>query len=271
MRGDRARSRAAEQGGRFAVRRQEGPGNRTRMLVRIALIILGAVLCGVAYWLLSSHTFAVTRVESGSYRYTSEAELQGALGGLLGRNIWTVDQEEVSAHLVGLPWLRDLEIRRRLPATLRVDFREWEPILEVVQPGVVADGQTLVLREDGRIVPFPQHLPPAGLLVLTGSTPVREGEQGGWELEPGVLAEILELVTAMEDAGLETVCPVDFVVARAEGYAIVLQDRQGTLLVGREEFTDRLKRYVTARDRIESGVEVDLRFTDRITARPASE
>jgi len=241
------------------------------MLVRIAVIILGAILCGAAYWLLSSHTFAVTRVESGSYRFTSEAALQSALGGLLGRNIWTIDQEEVADHLSGLPWVRDLEIRRRLPATLRVDFREWEPILEVVPSGADGDGRTLVLREDGRIVPFPNHLPPTGLLVLTGSVPVREGEQGGWELEPGTMAEIMELVTAMEDAGLETVHPVDFVVARSEGYAIVLQDRQGTLMVGREEFADRLKRYVTAKDRIETGVEVDLRFDKRITARSASE
>jgi len=271
MRGTRTRRRAAEQGGRFAVRREANGGGRTRMLARFALIVAGAILCGVLYWLLSSRTFAVTRVESGSYRFTSEVELQSALGGLLGRNIWTIDEEEIAGHLAGLPWVRDLEIRRRLPATLRVDFREWEPILEVVPEGGTPGDRALVLREDGRIVPFPDHLPPAGLLVLTGSTPVREGEHDGWVLKPAALADILELVAAMEDAGLETVCPVDFVVARDEGYAIVLQDRQGTLLVGREEFADRLKRYVTARDRIETGVEVDLRFENRITVRQTGE
>ena len=71
----------------------------------------------------------------------------------------------------------------------------------------------------------------------------------------------------MEDAGLETVCPVDFVVARHEGFAIVLQDGQGTLLVGREDFADRLERYMAARDHLEPGLEVDLRFSDRITVR----
>lgn len=266
-----ARPQAAAREGRYAVRRRpDGPG-RIGVLRRVGLVVGIAILAGALYWLLSSRTFAVTRVESGSYRFTTEDELQLALADLLGRNIWTLSRSEISEKLAPLPWVRDLEVRRRLPATLKVDFREWEPILQVAAAGADQRSGPLVMRPDGSLEPFPAHLPAPGLPVLTGLEPVREGDGGGWRLPPDKVAEILELVAAMEDAGLETVCPVDFVVARPEGYGIVLQDRQGTLLVGREDFLARLERFVVARDRLEPGIEVDLRFENRLTVRSPSD
>jgi hypothetical protein len=238
------------------------------LLRRIGGAVVVAGLAAGLYWILSSTTFAVTRVESGQYRFTTGQELEAALGDLLGRNIWTLSRSEISAHLDPLPWVRDLEVRRRLPATLQVDFREWEPLLQVAASGADRRSGPLVLRQDGSLEPFPPHLPAPGLPVLTGIEPVRAGETGPLRLPADKLAEILELVAAMEDAGLETACPVDFVVARPDGYGIVLQDRQGILLVGREDFAGRLERFVIARDRIEPGLEVDLRFEDRITVRP---
>jgi hypothetical protein len=96
---------------------------------------------------------------------------------------------------------------------------------------------------------------------------VREGERGTLRVENGHMDQIMELVSALEDAGLESVSPVDFIVARDEGYAIVLQDKRGILMVGRENFADRLNRYMTARDHLEPGLEVDLRFEDRLVVR----
>ena len=71
----------------------------------------------------------------------------------------------------------------------------------------------------------------------------------------------------MEATGLETACPVDFLVARDEGWSIVLQEGEGSLLVGRENFAARLDRYLVARDHLEKGLEVDLRFGERVTVR----
>ena len=78
---------------------------------------------------------------------------------------------------------------------------------------------------------------------------------------------LLALLEAVEESGLESVCPVDFVVARPEGFAIVLQGDLGRLLVGREEFRERLDRYMEAHEHLESGLIVDLRFRDRVTCR----
>ncbi|RLA05891.1 MAG: hypothetical protein DRQ59_15630, partial [Gammaproteobacteria bacterium] len=217
---------------------------------------------------LNSSTFAVQRIESGAYRYTGETELQGAFSEFLGRNIWTLRTDEVAARIGMLPWIRDLRVLRRLPNSIEVDFREWTP--ELMVEAVAVDGrrrERLVMLADGRLLDFPQHLALPGLPMLVGVQPVREGDGPALCLPAEQSLQLMELISSMEDAGLEAANPVDFVVARAEGFAIVLQNRQGTLLLGREEFGLRLQRYMTARDHLEPGLEYDLRFKDRITVR----
>jgi cell division septal protein FtsQ len=233
-----------------------------------AFIVLAGAGIGV-WWLMTSSTFGVNRVESGSYRFTSQVELEGALEEFLGRNIWTLSTDDISARLAELPWVRDLRVSRSLPGTIEIDFREWRPLWQVTAVKGVnsTGGRPLVLIEDGRILEFPAHVVMAGLPVLVGVPAVRESDGGTLRVEKNHMDQILELVSALEDAGLESVSPVDFIVARNEGYAIVLQDKRGILMVGRENFADRLNRYMTARDHLEPGLEVDLRFEDRLVVR----
>jgi hypothetical protein len=224
------------------------------------------------WWLLTSSTFAVARVESGSYRFSSQVELETALADFLGRNIWTLSTDEITDRLAGLPWVRDLRVHRSLPNTIEVDFREWRPLWQVSEIRGARAGslRPLVLIEDGRILEFPANVVMAGLPVLVGVPAVREGEAGVLRVEINHMNQIMELVSAMEDAGIESVSPVDFIVARDEGYAIVLQDNRGILMVGREDFSDRLNRYMTARDHLDPGLEIDLRFKDRLTVKKST-
>jgi cell division septal protein FtsQ len=256
----------------YAVRRKPRR-SRARLTLKIGAASAGLALAGLGiWWLLTSSTFAVVRVESGAYRFTAQTELEVALGEFLGRNIWTLSTQEISERVAGLPWIRDLRVRRSLPNTIEVDFREWRPLWQVSEiKGVTSvSDRPLVLIEDGRILEFPAHVVMAGLPVLVGVPAVREGDPGVLRVESDHLNQIVELISAMEDAGLETVSPVDFIVARNEGYAIVLQDKQGVLMVGREDFSDRLNRYMTARDHLDPGLEIDLRFKDRLTVKKAN-
>jgi hypothetical protein len=41
-------------------------------------------------------------------------------------------------------------------------------------------------------------------------------------------------------------------------------------MVGREDFSDRLNRYMTARDYLDPGLEIDLRFKDRLTVKESA-
>lgn len=256
--------------GDFAVRR-EAPRSRKPLFKRIAVaLFILALFGGAGWWSRTSSFFKVSRVESGAYRFTSQVELEAALEGVLGRNIWQVSEDDVQELLIHLPWLRDLRLHRRLPSTIRVDFREWRPLLEVRNSNASGDAGAMVFLEDGRVMEFPGHITLAGLPVLVGVELLREGESAVCFLDSLKTSNLLELVSAFKEAGLEAHCPVDFIVDRDEGYSIVLQDGQGSLLVGRKDFANRLSRYVDARSHLEPGLEVDLRFSDRITTRAPS-
>ena len=255
----------------FAVRKRP-PRRRGPLLLRLGLgLLTAALLAAAGWWLLTAELFAVTRVETGAYRFTGEAQLEQALHGLLGRNIWRVRQEDAAAVLARLPWIDQLRLARRLPGTLSLEFTEWRPLL-AVEPADPRrnDPELLVLVGDGRVLAFPAQLPAPGLPVLVGVKAPRDS-LGTRRLAAAQLPQVLELLEAIESTGLETAVPVDFLVARAEGFAIVLQDGRGLLLVGREEFADRLQRYMVGREHLEPGLEVDLRFRDKITVRRPDE
>lgn len=248
----------------FAVRRpagrRRGPG-LWRLLAGVAVFLL---LGGGFYWLDRAGVFAVTRVETGSYRYTDAEVLEARIGTLLGRRLWLVGREEVRTLLADLPWIRAVRLQRRLPATLELHLTEWRPLLAVADRK--AARRPRVLLEDGRVVAFPEHLPAPALPVLVGVS-VGADSTGAHRLAEEDRVSVAALVAAVESSGLETACPVDFVVARDGGFAIVLQEGEGTLLVGREEFAARLDRYLVARDHLEQGLEVDLRYGDLVTLR----
>ncbi len=254
----------------FAVRRAPVHSRKNLLLPTGIVVLVLALATWAVVWLRTAETFSIVRVETGSYRFTSESDLESILGGFLDRNIWTLSNQEMEEAMSVLPWVRDLRLRRRLPDIIEVDFREWRPLLEVAGAGNALPGGekfSWVLVEDGRVLPFPDHLVLAGLPVLMGAdcVSIEEADPLGLTLAESDL--VLDLLRAMSESGLESVSPVDFVVVRPEGFAIVLQNDLGSLLVGRQEFSDRLMRYMEAHDHLEPGLIVDLRFKDRVTCR----
>ena len=247
----------------YAVRRLKPVSRKGLWLKLSAMLLVVAMLIAGGYYTASSDYFEVVRVESGSFRFTPKEDLDGILTGYLGRNIWTLSEGQVADSLTTLPWVRDLHVLKRLPGTIEVDFREWRPLL-ALEPST-QNGNALVMVEDGRVLEFPSHLPPPSLPVLVGVSCLPDTMTGCLRLDPRWASGVLSLLEAMAATGLETAGPVDFLVAREEGFAIVLQAGQGRLLVGRENFADRLARYMAARDHLEPGLQMDLRFRDRIT------
>ncbi len=240
-----------------------------RVLVLRASVAAGvvALLGGAAWWLLTSSMFAVARVESGPYRYTDERDLQAAFARCLGRNIWTLSTEDVRQTLATLPWLRDLTVRRRLPSSIAVEFQEWRPILAV--PAAAPGGVPRLLLANGRVLDQPRHLDPPGLPLLVDA-PLADDPAGGWRLLDPEASCVLALTDALAATGFEAVAPVDFVLCRPEGFQVVLQSNQGSLQVGREGFRERLERYLLTRAKVPAGVQVDLRFRDRVSFLPAA-
>jgi hypothetical protein len=130
-----------------------------------------------------------------------------------------------------------------------------------------ADPDDLVLLPDGRVVSVPEHLFPPGLPILTGVQLEPAGERT-WRLSEPVEASIMALLDAISRTGLESVSPVDFILAARDGFALVLQGHKGRLLIGNDEFVPKLESYLAAREQLATDVEVDLRYRNRIATRP---
>ena len=126
--------------------------SRRGLILRGGIALLAVCLTiGGGWWLRTSSAFTVQKVESGAYRFTAQDELEGIFGSFLGRNIWTLSSADVTDSLSVLPWVRDLQVRRRLPGSIEVDFREWRPLLviETETNGRGKAGGPLVVVEDG--------------------------------------------------------------------------------------------------------------------------
>lgn len=236
--------------------------SRRTIVVASASVVaaLGLAAAG-AWWLLTSPAFAISRVESGPYRFSAQQEVDGALRLFLGRNIWTLDHAEVAEAFAALPWVRTVHLRRRVPDALAVELAEWRPLVSVAV-GDDADGWVMV--GDGRLLPWPEHLQPPGLPVLVGADVEVDGPEGT-RLADGVADDITAALDALVVTGFEAAYPVDFLRLTARGLVLELERQAGRVILGREQYVSRLHRYLLARDRVPHGATVDLRFADRIT------
>ncbi len=251
------------QRGRGLARPRRAP--RSRRVLVVALIATGlglALIVWGGWWLRHSPTFAVSRVESGPYRFSRQADVDAALRTALDRNIWTLPVDEVTAAFAALPWVRAVTLRRRIPETVAVDLQEWRPLVSLP---VAAAAAQLVLVGDGRLLRWPDHLQPPGLPVLVGATVAGEGAADQQRLDAATVSEVMAVLEALVATGFEAAYPVDFLRLTPEGVVLELERRAGTLVLGREQFQPRLRRYLLARDRIPFGARVDLRFAERIT------
>jgi hypothetical protein len=176
-------------------------------------------------------------------------------------NILTLDLDETKRKLLRSAWLRDVELKRMLPATLTLQIVERTPV------AVAALSELYLLAEDGTIL---DQLPPfydLGRLVLV---------RGLWHREAGVSTERAALAGRMAEALLADerlallVSELD-VTEGADSMILRLRESSLTLLVSEQTMVARLTEVVPLLAGIAArlpGVEVlDLRFQNRVYVR----
>lgn len=254
-----------ERGRALARYRPSRRSRRARWIVAAATAMLVVATVAGIWWLLTAPVFAVARVESGPYRFSDEQAVEAALRQTLGRNIWRLSGAEIADACTGLPWVREVRARRRIPDTVAVELIEWRPLLVV--PAETAAAVDRVLVADGRVLSLPTHLSPPALPMLVGAELIADRD-GICRVTADRAHQLRALLDALATTGFETVCAVDFVRLTDIGVTLELADARGRIRLGRDGFTERLARYLLAREQIPRGAAVDLRFADRITYEP---
>lgn len=109
-------------------------------LARAAMLLagLGAGGTALAYggqfayrWLTTSPTFAIRSIELRGNRRAAAEELVKLSGLVPGSNLFLSDTESAEASIAGEPWVKTVEVHRKLPNTVVVRVTEREPALVV--------------------------------------------------------------------------------------------------------------------------------------------
>ncbi len=176
-------------------------------------------------------------------------------------NIFTLDLDETKRKLLRSSWVKDVELKRMLPATLTLEIVERSPV------AVAVLSEPYLLAEDGTIL---DQLPPfydmAKLILVRGLA----DPAGGVDAERAALAgRMAEALLAEERLSL-LISELD-VAGGSDSVALRLRESPLTLLVSEPTMASRLLEVVPLLAGIEerlSGLEVlDLRFQNRVYVR----
>jgi hypothetical protein len=93
----------------------------------VALLVVGATSAAV-HWLATAPTFRVSEIEVASGGRVPPLWARDQLEHVQGRHILLVELAEFEARLTGHPWVRGVEVDKRLPAAVHVRVLEKEPV-----------------------------------------------------------------------------------------------------------------------------------------------
>jgi hypothetical protein len=250
--------------GQLRVRRASGRLSPSR-IARLALVLTLAGLLALGAWTAIARRGApeleIDRIFVEGNERLSEGEILELIEVSESANILTLDLDETRARLLRSAWVKDVELKRMLPATLTLQIVERTPV------AVAALSELYLLAEDGTIL---DQLPPfydMGKLVLVrGLT----NGAGAVALERAALAgRMAEALLGDERLAL-LVSELD-VTEGADSAVVRLRESPLTLLVSEKTMVARLSEIVPLLAGITErlpGVEVlDLRFQNRVYAR----
>jgi cell division protein FtsQ len=178
--GARSERRRAERSAGRRVRpnvsRRAAAARRRALLLRLVLgleILAGAavvVFAGVFFifahdMVMQSEHFNARTIQVAGGRRLAAGEILARAGIREGINVLSVNLSAARNRLLAHPWIAEAEVRRELPATLRVRIREHAPA------AVVDLGTRFLLNDQGEIFKEWEASDPAGLPVVSGLDP----------------------------------------------------------------------------------------------------
>ncbi len=229
----------------------------------LVFAVLASASAGVAVLLLrgGAPDLEIDRILVEGNVRLSEGEILELIEVDKAANIFTLDLDETKEKLLRSTWVKDVELKRMLPATLTLEIVEHTPV------AVAFLSELYLLAEDGTIL---DQLPPfydMGKLILVRGL---ANDAGAVEAERAALAgRMAEALLAHERLSL-LISELD-VTDGADSVALRLRASPVTLLVSEPTMASQLSEVVPLLEGMGErlpGLEVlDLRFQNRVYAR----
>jgi hypothetical protein len=143
-----------------AARHVGGHARRTRPIRRasagISPVRAGAALAmlvsaGAIYGVGASAAFGFRTFELDGDRYTVADDVRGLVGVADGANLFLVSTDVIEARIASLPTIAGVDVEVSLPATIRVELRDREPVMtwRVGARSFLVDGSGMLFAELG--------------------------------------------------------------------------------------------------------------------------
>ncbi len=259
---ERRQQRATE---RREARKKESPAGRaekrprqaqvsdaTKRWVYVAMIALAALILLVGSVMAydkftGSQLFILKEIELQGAKQATPEELQRTLEPYKSRSLWQLDLQMIRATLEKNPWVREAEVSRVLPDSLRVTIHEREPVAPWHTPNnavvwVDRDGRSLGELDFNQM----QNVPPiiSGLEEGSGEE-VKAANQRRMEVYQKMMNEL-------DQGGAKLSEEIDEVSLKdVQGVRFHLLKRQVSVMVGAAEFRPRLEKAIKVLDAIE--------------------
>lgn len=249
---------------RLARARREKRSSVRRFMMALQ-IGLGVCAGAVALYLLTErfaipNRFRIASIEVKGNKFLSEGEVQELLGPAKGMNLLVADLDRLRANLAASPWVGGAVVRRKLPDTLLVDVTERFPI-------ALADADQLyVMDASGELIDL------LGPRTSGFDLPVIRGLGGvSVEVRRDRARRASVLLDDLGDLATEV---SEISVDRAGDLMVVLRGDGSVLKLADPPYRRRVLSFMALRqklrERCPDAEYFDLRFKDRIYAKPAS-
>lgn len=186
-------------------------------------------------FVLQSALFAVSSVQLVGAQHLTEEDILDITGIAMGESLFNVDVRRAQERLLAHPRIEQATVRRRLPATIRVDVVERIPVAIMPHPegfaALDAQGRILMLSDELKL-PYP---------LLTGFelTP-SENVQLGAVLHAPELHKALTVAAALPPELMASVAEVGRV---PQGLALRTRDGIVVLLGDTSQLEDKLQTF----------------------------
>lgn len=224
----------------------------------VAAALVGAYLVTERFAI--PNRFRIASIEVKGNRFLSEGEVREMLGPAMGGNLISADLEGLRANLAASPWVGGAIVRRKLPDTLLVDVTERFPI------ALAETDQLYVMDASGELIDL------LGPRTAGFDLPIIRG-LGGVSVEVR-RDRARRANTLLEDLGDLSSEVSEISVDRSGDLMVVLRGDGSVLKLAEPPYRKRVLSFLALRQKLKERCPdaeyFDLRFKDRIYAKPAS-
>jgi len=140
-----------------------------------AALIIAALAVYAGYGAVAqNHYFDLSEIKISGAEVLKEDSIRESIGGVEGKNIFSLDIKEIGSKLSANPWIESVEIRRQFPSTMIVNIKERVPVFKTVM-----NGKSWLLDGSGAIVTEASVAEETALPSLYGISPVEGEAQAG--------------------------------------------------------------------------------------------